>query len=70
MGLPPPGGAPMGASPAGAPPIGSPPGSGAPAAPSTAGSAKKQKPSIIFMILDFLVFGGAIAAFVMLLITG
>ena len=60
----------MGASPAGAPPIGSPPGSGAPAAPSTAGSAKKQKPSIIFMILDFLVFGGAIAAFVMLLITG
>jgi hypothetical protein len=56
--------------PAGGPPIGAPPGSGAPAAPSTAGSAKKQRPSIIFMILDFLVFGGAIAAFVVLLITG
>jgi hypothetical protein len=52
------------------PPIGSPPGTGAPAAPSTAGPAKKQKPSIIFMILDFLVFGGAVAAFVILLITG
>jgi hypothetical protein len=60
----------MGTAPVGAPPIGSPPGSGAPAAPSTATSVKKQKPSIIFMILDFLVFGGAVAAFVMLLITG
>jgi hypothetical protein len=59
----------MGAAP-GVAPMGVPP----PGAPGLPGSApvvpeKKKRPSIILMILDFLVFGGAIAAMILLFIT-
>jgi hypothetical protein len=49
--------------------MGSPP-PGAPGlpGPASAGPEKKKRPSIILLILDFLVFGGAIAAMVLLFI--
>jgi hypothetical protein len=50
--------------PAGSPPIGAPGGAG----PAKAGPEKK-KPSILFLILDFLVFGGSVAGMVLLLIS-
>jgi hypothetical protein len=49
--------------------MGSPAG-GPPPSPGKPASEKKGRPSIIFMILDFLVFGGAVAALVLLMIQG
>jgi hypothetical protein len=46
--------------------MGSPPGGPKPAA---VGPEKKKRPSIIFLILDFLVFGGAITAMVLLFLS-
>jgi hypothetical protein len=58
--LPPPGGAPLGTPPPGK--ISKSP----PASPAGPVSEKKSKPSIFFLIIDFLVFGGAVAATVFL----
>ena len=67
--MPPPGGGPLpppGAAPVGGPgPMGGPP-PGAPSGTTPADSAKKSRPSIVFMIIDFLVFGGAVALLVLL----
>jgi hypothetical protein len=49
----------------GAPPPGAPSG----ARPAATGPEKKKRPSIIFLILDFLVFGGAVTAMVLLLLS-
>jgi hypothetical protein len=51
--------------PAGSPPIGAPGGAG----PAKAGAEKKKRPSILFLILDFLVFGGSVAGMVLLFIS-
>jgi hypothetical protein len=47
--------------------MGAPPGGPKPAA--AVGPEKKKRPSIIFLILDFLVFGGAITAMVLLFLS-
>ena len=61
MGTPPPGGLPA-PGPMGAPP-------GGPKPQGAVGPEKKKRPSIIFLILDFLVFGGAITAMVLLFLS-
>jgi len=63
----------MGVTPGAAPlpsPMGAlPPGAPSGARPAVAGPEKKKRPSIIFLILDFLVFGGAVTAMVLLLLS-
>jgi hypothetical protein len=49
--------------------MGPPPGAPAMANAANAGPEKKKRPSITFMILDFLVFGGAVAAIILLFIS-
>ena len=71
--LPAPGAPSMGAPPPGGPampgPMGTPPGSVSNKPSPNTGTEKEKRPSIIFMIFDFLVFGGAVAALILLFIT-
>jgi hypothetical protein len=50
-------------------PMAPPPGAPGLATAAKTGPEKKKKPSIIFLILDFLVFGGAVAALILLFIS-
>jgi hypothetical protein len=63
MGAPTPGGPPMPS------PMAPPPGAPGIANPANKGPEKKKRPSITFLILDFLVFGGAVAAIILLFIS-
>ncbi|HAW98852.1 MAG TPA: hypothetical protein DCX67_09990 [Opitutae bacterium] len=67
--MPGPGGSPL--PPPGAPPVGGPPPPGGPpgvpgAAGDPPGSPAKKKPNIVFMVIDFLTFAGAVTLFVLL----
>jgi hypothetical protein len=59
----------MGAPAPGSAPMGSPPSAPGIANVANTGPEKKKRPSITFLILDFLVFGGAVAAMILLFIS-